>query len=324
VSLPIVYAILINWNGEKDTIACLESLLTVNYASLHVLISDNGSRPESIAAIREWIAENLAVGRLWKGIGSCEILENGRNLGFTGGNTIGIHYALKQNADYVLFLNNDTIVTPNFLKPMVDVAECDKNVGIVGCKIFYADSDPGGRHRIWSLGGYSFRHGMPINIGAGELDRPEWKGVREQTLINGCCMLIKRAVVETVGVQDDRLFFGIDDVEYSFRAAQKGWKNVIACNAEIYHAASRSVVPRSGLQVYYLFRNILFFRCNSFPVWRNLDFVFFFLVRYVFVASLYRLLTGRNKVNHGVMLAIWDFVRGQMGECRHASSLVAT
>jgi GT2 family glycosyltransferase len=70
-------------------------------------------------------------------------------------------------------------------------------------------------------------------------------------------MLIKRGVIETIGVQDDRLFFGMDDVEYSLRASLTGWKNLIAYDAVIYHAGSQSVTPNSGLQVYYIFRNAL-------------------------------------------------------------------
>ena len=317
---PKVFAIIINWNGERDTITCLDSLLALDYPNCHVLLSDNGSRPESLQALRAWQAAKLPSGKSG-GIASMEILENGRNLGFTGANTVGINRAMAQGADYVLFLNNDTIVTPDFLTRMIAAAEADSRVGILGCKIFYAQADEQGRHQIWSLGGYSFVRGMPINIAGGSYDRPEWKGVTEQPLINGCCMLIRRGVIETVGVQDDQLFFGMDDVDYSLRASRAGWKNLVVLDAVIYHASAQSVVPRSGLQAYYIFRNALQLRTKNFSWIRNLPFFAFFAFRYVAAGCLYRWLRGRGRVNLGVYYALKDFFEGRTGECGHIQAL---
>jgi GT2 family glycosyltransferase len=322
MSSKSVFAVIINWNGERDTIACLESLLTVQYDQLHVVISDNGSKPSSLEAIRLWLRENLSEKHSPCGIKSCTLLDNGTNLGFTGGNTAGIRYALDHNADYVLFLNNDTIATREFLGLMVEAADSDERIGIAGCKIFYAAEEPDGRHKIWSLGGYSFRLGMAMNIASNRFDERQWVGIRSQELINGCCMLIKRAVIETIGVQDDRLFFGIDDVEYSLRASRHGWHNIVIQDAVIYHAASQSVVPRSGLQVYYLFRNLLFFRLGNFAWYENIGFLCYFLLRYVVAGCVYRSIRGRRHVNLGVYLGIADFLKGNMGECRHAELFV--
>jgi GT2 family glycosyltransferase len=316
---PKIFAIIVNWNGEKDTLVCLESLLKSTYDNLHIVISDNGSRKESLEVINNWLAIHPVQNGIGGGIKSVVVIENGKNLGFTGANTVGILHSMKNDADYFLFLNNDAIATPNFLIRMVEAGERDPKVGIIGCKIFYADEDPGGRHKIWSLGGYSFIKGIPINIATGEYDKPEWKGTQAQPLINGCCMLIKREVVETIGVQDDALFFGIDDVEYSFRASRHGWRNIVVYDSSIYHAASQSVVPRSGLQVYYLFRNVLMFRSKYFPWYRNLLFYMFFTIRYVIFACMYRYFTGRSRVNIGVYWAIVDFINNKSGECSHSS-----
>lgn len=317
---PKVFVIIINWNGERDTVACLNSLLELNYPNCHVLISDNGSRADSLQVLRKWTSANFASDGS-RGIASLEILENGKNLGFTGANTIGIYHALANDAEYVLFLNNDTIVTPDFLTKMVAAAEADAGVGIVGCKIFQANADEQGRHRIWSLGGYTFAYGMPLNVAAGSYDKDEWKGVREQPLINGCCMLIRRGVIETVGVQDDRLFFGMDDVDYSLRASRQGWRNLVVLDAVIYHASAQSVVPRSGLQAYYIFRNALQLRTKNFSWIRNLPFFAFFAFRYVAAGCLYRWVRGRGRVNLGVYYALKDFFQGRTGECSHVRAL---
>lgn len=317
---PKVFAVIINWNGDRDTIVCLKSLLSLAYGNFHVIISDNGSRADSLDAIRRWLAESVDSAKSY-GIRSYAILENGRNLGFTGANTTGINYALARGADYVLFLNNDTIVTPDFLQKMILASEGSSKIGITGCKIFYADSDPNGKHKIWSLGGYTSVFGMPVNIAGGKYDRPEWNDTREQPLINGCCMLIKRAVIESIGVQSDELFFGMDDVEYSLRASRYGWTNIVAADAVIYHAGSQSVSSRPALQIYYLFRNVLLFRSRAFAFHQNLWFFSAFTIRYVALASLYRWIAGRGKVNRGVFYALKDFFAGRTGECPHLTAL---
>jgi GT2 family glycosyltransferase len=318
---PRVCVVIVNWNGERDTLICLQSLLALNYANFQVVISDNGSRSQSLDVIKKWIGSNSGASAPTTGGLACVVIENGKNLGFTGANTVGIKYALAHEADYVLFLNNDTIVTPDFLTKMIEAGESDPKIGIVGCKIFYSATEDDGRHKIWSLGGYSFAKGMPVNIASGEYDRADWRGIRLQELINGCCMLIKRGVIESVGVQDDRLFFGMDDVEYSFRVARNGWKNLVNLDAVIYHSASQSVVSHADLQIYYLFRNVLIFRSSSFAWYQNLAFYFYFGLRYVMIAGLYRWLVGRSQVNVGMFLAIRDFMNGVSGECKHLEIL---
>jgi GT2 family glycosyltransferase len=320
---PKVFIVVINWNGENDTIPCLYSLLRLEYNNAHVVISDNGSREESLDCIRSWRSEHSAsFGQ--GGIASLEILENRCNLGFTGGNTVGIKHALNNGADYVLFLNNDTLVTPDFLTKMVKAGDADPAVGIIGCKIYMGTPHQPGTPQIWSLGGYSFVRGLPLNVGGGQYDKPQWNGIKVQPMINGCCMLIKKRVIETVGVQDDRLFFGMDDVEYSLRAHRYGWKNVVVYDAAIYHAGSQSVTPRSGLQVYYNFRNALQFRSRAFPWYRNLIFYLAFTVRYLVGGSLARWITGRGKANRGVYYALVDFLRGRTGECGHVAQIKRT
>src|SRR5438309_1497400 len=103
--------------------------------------------------MRAWLGNNAGGEEGMKGVASMVFLDNGSNFGFICPATAGIRDALDHGADYVLFLNNDTIVTPEFLQLMVHAAEREQRIGIVGCKIFYADSDPDGKRRIWSLGG---------------------------------------------------------------------------------------------------------------------------------------------------------------------------
>ncbi|MBW8829369.1 MAG: glycosyltransferase family 2 protein [Burkholderiales bacterium] len=322
-----VFVIVINWNGEDDTCRCLASLNQVDYPNMHVVVSDNGSRPDSLRTLRDWASANGvmistpdAPPRL-NAAGGCRsicILENGRNLGFTGANTVGIQHAMRRGADYVLFLNNDTFVTPSFLSRMIDVAERNPAYGLLGCKTLLGDGDAADENRtIWSLGGYRYRFGNPMNIGSNQPDRAEWRGLVENELICGCCMLIRRKAIEDCGVQDDDLFFAIDDVEYSLRVAKAGWKNALVLDAEIYHAGSKSVEGRTGLQLYYLFRNTYYFRRKYFPWHKNIVFFTHHLLRYFLVGGLGRLLLGRGSANKGMLLGVHDFLTHRMGECPH-------
>lgn len=318
---PRVYVILVNWNGEVDTIACLNSLLKVQYSDMHVVISDNGSRDSSLSALHAWVEDNLPASASG-GIQSCEILENGTNLGFTGANTAGIYCAITRNANYVLFLNNDTIVTPDFLDHMIQVAEAEEKCGIVGCKILGRPEDDNGQgDKIWSLGGYAWKFGIPLNIASGQRDNPERNGKFDNDMINGCCMLIKREVIDQIGVQDDELFFGMDDADYSLRAREAGWRNIVTLDAKIYHVGSHSVGTGSPLQAYYLFRNMPYLRLRHFPWYRNLIFLTYYVTRYVVIGSLGRALLGRHKTNKAVRLAISDFLAGRMGPCMHPEML---
>jgi GT2 family glycosyltransferase len=328
---PAVYVILINWNGEDDTSRCLTSLLSVDYPNMHVVVSDNGSRAASIAVLKQW-AENEGLALMCTdarpqsnpaaSIKTLCIIENGRNLGFTGANTAGIRHALSHNAAYVLFLNNDTVVTPSFLSRLVEVAERHPEYGLLGCKTYLGDgTSPGQYPLIWSLGGYRYRFGNPMNLGSNQRDRREWRGVVENQLICGCCMLIRRATIERCGVQDDRLFFAIDDVEYSLRVAQAGWKNALVLDAQIYHAGSQSVEGRTGLQLYYLFRNTYYFRARYFRWYQNIVFFAHHLLRYVVVGGLGRVAIGRGGANRGMWLGLRDFMRGRMGECPYPELL---
>jgi GT2 family glycosyltransferase len=326
---PRVDVVVINWNGEDDTRRCLASLARVDYPEMHVVVSDNGSRPASLAALREWARANgVALSdpagapqrNASGGIRSLTILENGRNLGFTGANTTGIRHALAHGTDFVLFLNNDTFVTPGFLARMVEVAEREPRYGLLGCKTLLGDGEsPDAERIVWS---YEYRYGNPMNIGSNQPDRPEWRGVLDNELVCGCCMLIRRRTIEECGVQDDELFFGIDDVDYSLRVAQAGWKNALVLDAEIHHAGSKSVEGRTGLQLYYLFRNTYYFRRKYFPWHRNIVFFTHHLLRYFVIGGLGRFLLGRGSANKGMALGAQDFLKGRMGECPHLELLM--
>jgi GT2 family glycosyltransferase len=119
---PKVGVVVLNWNGKEDTLACLESLASVTYPAFEIYVVDNGYSDGSVPVVRSRFPNST-------------VIENGRNLGFAGGNNVGIRYALERGADYVLILNNDTLVAPDLLDRMMGAALRESDVGVVGAKI---------------------------------------------------------------------------------------------------------------------------------------------------------------------------------------------
>ena len=326
-NVPDVFILLINWNGHEELKRCLNSLSKLNYNSTNIVIIDNGSEQDSIDAIRSWchssgfdldkqgvyypVSESV--------IKTLTILENGENLGFTGANGKGIEYALENRADYVLFLNYDTVVTPDFLTKMVEVGEKNPKNGLVSCKILeFNEVAVGDKDVIWSLGGYSLSFlGNPQNTSSGEYDSADFKGIVENDMISGCVMLIKKEVIESIGVQDDRFFFGLDDVEYSLRAARAGWKNSVVLDAYVYHSGSVSTEGRIALRTYYLFRNTFKVRSMYFSLLSNLVFYPGYIIRYMLIGGAGRRILGKPWYLKAMIMGILDFLRHRMGRCPH-------
>ena len=134
--LPLVYVIVLTCNGKDDTLECLKSLQQVTYSNVRLLLVDNASTDRTVEAVEE----------RFPGV---EVISNQSNLRFAGGNNIGIRYALDRGAEYVLLLNNDTVVDGDFLMQLVHAAEKERAIGMVGPKIYYYDD----RRRIWFAGG---------------------------------------------------------------------------------------------------------------------------------------------------------------------------
>lgn len=234
-----VYIIVLNWNGKEDTLDCLRSLRSTDYARYKIVLVDNGSQDGSVDAVRDGFPE-------------AEIIEIGKNLGFAGGNNVGIEYAVKAGADYVFLINNDTTVHPDYLKELVAVAESDPGIGAAGSKIYY-HSEP---DRIWFAGGkINWLKNKGEHIGLDEIDQGQYDQVREVGYLTGCALLVKREVIEQVGVLEDDYFLYYEDADYSLRIQNAGYKTVYVPSSKIYHKVSRSTKPGSSSYVYYHVRN---------------------------------------------------------------------
>jgi GT2 family glycosyltransferase len=234
----------VNWNGRADTLECLESLSGLDDPYSRIVVSDNASSDQSVEAVRREYPSAI-------------ILANPENLGFAGGNNVGIRYALQQGADYVWLLNNDTIVERNALSTLVQVAESDPAIGILGSKIYYySDRD------VISFAGATidWGKGRSPHVGRGESDRGQYDTVRDVDRVSGCSMLVRKEVCERVGLLDDDFFLYAEDVDWCVRARIAGYRCVYVPASMVFHKEAASVKGKDGkgtLFLYYNTRNFL-------------------------------------------------------------------
>ena len=240
---PLVVIVVLNWNGRDDTVACLESLRGLRYRDARVLIVDNGSTDDSVAALNDRFPD-------------LRCLQTGSNLGFAEGNNIGIRFALAEGADYVLLLNNDATVEPDALDRLVEAAESRPDVGIVGPKIYYA----GEPRRVWFAGGMISPLGRLGHEGWNRIDEGQWDTPRETGYVTGCAFLVKRRVLEKVGLFAPEYFLLFEEADLCVRARREGFRCWVEPRAVVYHKVSASFGGFSPQYYYYFVRNRLLFQ----------------------------------------------------------------
>lgn len=239
-----MHAVVLNWNRREDTLACIASLLQSSYEAMRVLVCDNGSTDDTPAAVRA----------VFPGV---EVLELERNLGFAAGMNAGIRHALAAGAEQVLLMNNDTTVDRLMVERLV--AHTSRDVGLVAPLIFYA-SQP---DLIWSAGGRRSRWTLEqTHTMRGQRDRPDWPLVIERDFVPGCAMLLSRAMLEVVGLFDERFFMYYEDSDLCLRIQRVGFRLLLVPGARMWHkVATSSGGADSAAERYHMARSsVLFFR----------------------------------------------------------------
>jgi GT2 family glycosyltransferase len=242
---PSVTVIVLNWNGLADTRECLESLKSVSYAAMKIVVVDNGS-------------ENDEAGRLESEFGNeLELIRSGENLGFAGGANLGIRRALDDGAQYVLLLNNDTIVDPEFLARMIDAVRDLPGFAAACPTAYFYDR----RDVVYSTGGrVSLWRGSARQIGRGKRMRDDRVELCERDYADGVCMLISREAIEKVGLLDEDYFSYWEETDWCVRAGDAGLRCNWVPKAKIWHKAARSQDPDPRFQFLYRRNALLFVR----------------------------------------------------------------
>lgn len=249
----------VNYNGQKDTLELLESLkqLSPSPYQLKTIVVDNGSSDNCAQIIIDKYK-------------TVEMLQNGQNLGFAGGYNIGIDYALGWGADYVLVINNDALISsPDLLTKLIQTAESDQRIGFVSPKIYFAKGYEFHKDRyleenrgkvLWYAGGsFDWNNIMSVHRGINEVDLGQYDLVEEVKFVSGCCLLIKKEVLEKVGTFNTNYFAYFEDNELTQRAKEKGFKKFYDGRVSIFHKVSQTSGIGSNTLDYYLTRNRLNF-----------------------------------------------------------------
>ena len=309
---PKVAIIILNWNSYDDTKECLKSLEMITYPNYEVIVVDNGSQDMSPSRLKN---EFLDV----------HFIINKNNLGFARGCNLGIQEALQRDIEYILLLNNDTIVKSDFLEPAIQFFKNDGRVGIVGGKIYYYH-DP---DRIWSVGGkVLWLRGDFSYPGHGDVDHGQLNEAKEMDFVSGALMLISRVVLEKAGFLPEEYFFGYEDKEFCIRVARKGFKIFYVPNFAIFHKVGQSYKhSQKNLQIYNGYRNKLIFQKKmlssvKWKLWYGTFFIYFWLLTNLAFFREFKNLS--DKELEIVSLALSDHKRYSMVLLEHFQKVLST
>ena len=361
---PKVAIIILNWNGWKDTIECLESVFRNTYPNYQVIVMDNGSTDGSIEKIKAWAEGKQEVltpesthplyhlsypcvkksipyiyynreeaerggdftleekmtkeWRNYKKLNDIELsptspyplifIQTGKNLGFAGGNNIGMRYTLKnEDFDYIWLLNNDTVIDKKALIKMVKLARCEKTIGMIGSKLMFYNNIK----MIQSIGGGEIiaLQGRTKVIGYQQKDRRQWDKPLEIDFITGASLLVKKQVIDDVGLMDENYFLYFEDVDWSIRSKIKNCKLLYCPESKIWHKEGGTVKALSSFAIYYSTRNSLIFMKKYYKSYFLLNFLFLFIGRVV------DKIWKKQFVNlYYIVKAYFDFLRGKIGK----------
>jgi len=297
---PRVSIIILNWNGLEDTVECLESLKKITYPNYEVIVVDNGSEGNDAQVLKERFADYI------------HLIENDRNYGFAGGMNIGMKYAMDNSQpDYLLLLNNDVAVAPDFLDHLVAAAMADASIGIAGPKVYYYAFPK----RIQSAGSkVRIVRGLTFSIGDKQIDNGQYEKQQDVDYMDAC-LLVKNEVVQKVGLFDEGYFCYCEDVDYCIRAKKAGYRVIYVPEARIWHKVGQSANKANvGFRDYYSTRNqIRFMKKHATRCQCIIFFIYFFGYSFWFMTGS---LMYRRKMKqlaacyHGVRDGLFDSYAG--------------
>jgi GT2 family glycosyltransferase len=338
MKFPKVTIIVLNWNNWMDTIECLESIYYMDYHNYQVILIDNASNDDSINRIRDYCLGKLSmpsnnfdynpsnkplklneysreqIKSLKIGSDSFQLKElilikNDQNQGFAQGNNIGIDFSFKfLKPDYILLLNNDTVIHPTLLSNLIQFAEKDEKIGIVGPSVYYYD-DP---HKFSFLGGYIDPCiGKIQNYMLNEKDEGHSSPIKLD-YVSGCSLLIRKETINDIGLLDPQYFLYNEDVDWCLRAKKNGYKIFLVPKGKIWHKVSVLADENSLIPLYYWTRNqFLLVKTHCYNK-RKYFFYFSFVIDRIML-SLLSMMKGQKNESIIIIRAVMDGIRGNYG-----------
>lgn len=309
--MPNIAIIILNYNGGKDILECLDSLRHIRYKHHTVLVVDNKSSDDSVKQVylyaRQYPDQPI------------EVLELPKNYGYAGGNNRGITRALQKGADYVLILNPDTVVENNFLEELVATAEAyakEGKEGFFGPRIFLLNAHSTKKHpRVYSNGGlinWLGTRGSLKDYGKGQSRLAEVQPF-ETEYVSGTCLLASRETIQKAGLMREEYFLYYEDTDWAIRARRQGIVQVIVPQSIIWHKASTTTKEGSPSYIYYHTRNGLYCGWNNAGQFRR--WLILAQSGYTFLKQPIKLLIpSKRHWAKPVMRGVLDFWKGKKGK----------
>jgi hypothetical protein len=292
---PKIGIIIVNYNGEKYTNDCIKSVLKSSYQNYLVIVVDNASTDNSVKLLEEF--NNKIV-----------IIKNNENLGFSGANNIGIKYALENECEYVLLLNNDTEIDKDLIKNMVD-SSMKNNNAIISPKIYYYNEP----NKIWSAGGgLNWKKGLSFHYGQNEIDKGQYDQQKEIDFATGCCILIHKSIFDKIGFLAEEYFLYFEDTDFCVRAKRAGIEILYEPSAKLWHKVSSTTGGEESLiTLYYGNRNRLYFNDKFNKKNKFYYLTYFYITR--LIKFIMWLLKGQKDKTVIILRAFRDYKEGKMG-----------
>lgn len=304
---PSVAIVVLTWNQRDLVLDCLASLRVLNYPNYSIIVVDNASCDQTANVIRANFPD-------------ATVIENSENLGFAEGNNVGIRYALEHGAEYVMLLNDDTIVDAQMLDELIVVAEKAPKIGLVGPAIYYQNQP----EVIWSAGNnIDWDTGTLKRLHADTRLDPEQPAF-EADYLTGCALCVKSAVIDRIGLIDPRYFIYYEETDWCMRARAAGYKAVLVPRARIWHQVSATMKQDSPATVYYMTRNaflFLYLHAKGATRWTTLARVVIRELRTIAAFSLKSQHRHRRANRNARLYALRDILFSRWGKLGHDVAL---
>ncbi len=286
----LIYIILINYNGFEDTCECLNSISKCNYENYKVLIIDNNSQDASGKMLQKIFPQH-------------EYIFNNDNVGFAAANNIGYKYALTKQAEYILLLNNDTVIDTEMILNLI--INCKKDTVAVP-KMYYYDN----KSVIWFAGGKILENkGTVKHLGERETDSQVYLEKKLISFATGCCMLIHKDILNKIGLFDENYFMYCEDFDFSIKLKKSSFKILFCPKAILWHKVNASTKNSNNISKYYLTRNRFYLLNKNKDYFNIISIIYSYITRLILILK--EICIGNNSK---IYIEAWiDYKKGHMG-----------
>ena len=295
--LPLVVCVILHFNRPDDTLACVASLQSGTYPRLRILVLDCAPTADSRIAV------------LGEAGPTVEIVRVDDNRGYAGNNNIGIACALERGADWILLLNDDTIVDADAVSRMVETGESAAQIGIVGPLVYHFDEPS----VIQSAGGGMTSGWDSFHYGQNEDDHGQFAAPRDVAWISGCALMCRSALVREIGTLDERFFLYWEETEWCLRAGEAGWRVVHVPGAHLWHkGVTRDYRPGPAVSYYSTRNHLLTLHVRHAPLGARMA-VWAQVLRTLLSWTLRPKWRSKREHRNAMRQGAIDYVRGRFG-----------